>query len=329
MLLLSVCQEGLGCCYWFQTCSSHFNLFFFWFPFLDNLSIPRASYGDLETALSNVDGRPRILLMGPRRSGKSSIQKVVFHKMSPHETLFLESTMEIRVKDISNNDLVNFQILDFPGSFDFFSEDNSQLAPQTFFKGPGSLVYVIDGQDEETYAEAIDYFVSIAKVAYKVCFVFKASLVVCSVYSFLLLLSFPHPPSHTCLNMFRVFSLSLPPQYNPKMRFDVLIHKVDGDSYLSDDHKIGTLRCGVSLLFILQGPSRSFLYLLEPPSHNLALFSSHRVLSPSQTAREISSSRSQTSSATSDSRSTPTTTLRAYTTTPSLRPSARYIFCCV
>lgn len=32
--------------------------------------------------------KPRILLMGLRRSGKSSIQKVVFHKMSPNETLF-------------------------------------------------------------------------------------------------------------------------------------------------------------------------------------------------------------------------------------------------
>ena len=32
------------------------------------------------------------------RSGKSSIQKVVFHKMSPNETLFLESTTKI-IKD--------------------------------------------------------------------------------------------------------------------------------------------------------------------------------------------------------------------------------------
>lgn len=32
------------------------------------------------------------------RSGKSSIQKVVFHKMSPNETLFLESTAKV-VKD--------------------------------------------------------------------------------------------------------------------------------------------------------------------------------------------------------------------------------------
>ena len=32
------------------------------------------------------------------RSGKSSIQKVVFHKMAPNETLYLESTTKV-VKD--------------------------------------------------------------------------------------------------------------------------------------------------------------------------------------------------------------------------------------
>lgn len=36
----------------------------------------------------STEVKPRILLMGLRRSGKSSIQKVVFHKMSPNETLF-------------------------------------------------------------------------------------------------------------------------------------------------------------------------------------------------------------------------------------------------
>ena len=47
--------------------------------------------------------RPRILLMGARRGGKSSIQRVVFHKMSPHETLFLESTNLLDIKFIANN----------------------------------------------------------------------------------------------------------------------------------------------------------------------------------------------------------------------------------
>lgn len=53
--------------------------------------------------------------MGLRRSGKSSIQKVVFHKMSPNETLFLESTNKIVKDDINNSSFVQFQVWDFPG----------------------------------------------------------------------------------------------------------------------------------------------------------------------------------------------------------------------
>lgn len=39
--------------------------------------------------------------------------------MSPHETLFLESTRSIGVTDINSNPLVNLQILDFPGGYAF------------------------------------------------------------------------------------------------------------------------------------------------------------------------------------------------------------------
>lgn len=54
-------------------------------------------YHDYENdhQISDMDKKPRILLMGLHRSGKSSIQKVVFHKMSPSDTLFLESTNKI------------------------------------------------------------------------------------------------------------------------------------------------------------------------------------------------------------------------------------------
>ena len=38
----------------------------------------------------STEVRPRILLVGLRRSSKSCIQKVVFHTMSPKETLFLD-----------------------------------------------------------------------------------------------------------------------------------------------------------------------------------------------------------------------------------------------
>ncbi|XP_032832710.1 ras-related GTP-binding protein C isoform X2 [Petromyzon marinus] len=96
------------------------------------------------------DSKPRILLMGLRRSGKSSIQKVVFHKMSPNETLFLESTNKIYKDDISNSSFVNFQIWDFPGQIDFF---DPTFDSEMIFSGTGALIFVIDAQDD--YMEAL------------------------------------------------------------------------------------------------------------------------------------------------------------------------------
>ncbi|PNF39760.1 Ras-related GTP-binding protein D [Cryptotermes secundus] len=93
--------------------------------------------------------KPRILLMGLRRSGKSSIQKVVFHKMSPNETLFLESTNKIIKDDISNSSFVQFQIWDFPGQIDFF---DPTFDSDMIFGGCGALVFVIDAQDDYTDA---------------------------------------------------------------------------------------------------------------------------------------------------------------------------------
>ena len=69
------------------------------------------------------DEKPKILLMGLRGVGKSSILKVVFHKMTPTETLFLEGTNKIEKDDIANNSFVQFQLWDFPGQIDFFSEE--------------------------------------------------------------------------------------------------------------------------------------------------------------------------------------------------------------
>jgi len=88
--------------------------------------------------------KPRVLLMGLKRSGKSSIQKVVFHKMSPNETLFLESTSKLIKSDISNNSFVQFHIWDFPGQLNMF---DSAFDSESIFGGCGSLVYVIDAQD--------------------------------------------------------------------------------------------------------------------------------------------------------------------------------------
>ncbi|KAF4100756.1 ras-related GTP binding Cb [Onychostoma macrolepis] len=98
----------------------------------------------------SADNKPRILLMGLRRSGKSSIQKVVFHKMSPNETLFLESTNKICKDDISGSSFVNFHIWDFPGQVDFF---DPTFDYEMIFRGTGALIFVIDAQDD--YVEAL------------------------------------------------------------------------------------------------------------------------------------------------------------------------------
>ncbi|KAL0624218.1 LOW QUALITY PROTEIN: Ras-related GTP-binding protein D [Plecturocebus cupreus] len=101
--------------------------------------------------------------MGLRRSGKSSIQKVVFHKMSPNETLFLESTNKICREDVSNSSFVNFQIWDFPGQIDFF---DPTFDYEMIFRGTGALIFVIDSQDD--YMEALARLHLTVTRAYKV-----------------------------------------------------------------------------------------------------------------------------------------------------------------
>lgn len=176
-------------------------------PFLFSCSFGE----DFEASLDNDQNLPRILLMGPRRSGKSSIQRVVFCKMSPHETLFLEPTGDLRkieyppfptttsasstsggAQSNNNNAIVQFQLLDFPGGFTFDADKGSRVTPEKIFSRAMVLVFVIDAQDDETYPDAVDYFLQMATLAHSV---------------------------------------------NPSIAFDVLIHKVDGDAYGSDDHK--------------------------------------------------------------------------------------------
>eukprot|EP01113_Clastostelium_recurvatum_P037421 TRINITY_DN546_c0_g1_i2.p1 TRINITY_DN546_c0_g1~~TRINITY_DN546_c0_g1_i2.p1 ORF type:complete len:416 (+),score=87.46 TRINITY_DN546_c0_g1_i2:110-1249(+) len=94
--------------------------------------------------------KPNILLMGLKRSGKSSIQKVVFHKMSPNETLFLESTTKIVKNDVSNSSFVQFKIWDFPGQLDFM-DPRLDFNFDVFFDCR-ALVFVIDAQDNPTEA---------------------------------------------------------------------------------------------------------------------------------------------------------------------------------
>ena len=115
------------------------------------------------THMPRLGENPRVLLMGARRAGKSSIQKVVFHKMSPHETLFLESTNKIVKNDIANSSFVQFEVWDFPGHVDTAS---AAVKPELTFGGCGALVWVIDAQDD--YSEALSRLQATIVVAHRI-----------------------------------------------------------------------------------------------------------------------------------------------------------------
>uniref|UniRef100_A0AC34RT18 GTP-binding protein n=1 Tax=Panagrolaimus sp. JU765 TaxID=591449 RepID=A0AC34RT18_9BILA len=91
--------------------------------------------------------------MGQKRSGKTSIRKVVFQKMSPNETLFVESTARVIqeqstarvIQEPVTGSFINLQTIEFPGQFDPF---DSLMNPKTIFKQCGALLFVIDAQAE-------------------------------------------------------------------------------------------------------------------------------------------------------------------------------------
>lgn len=146
-----------------------------------------------------MEVRPRILLMGPRRSGKSSIQRVVFQKMSPHETLFLESTNYLEIKHIANNPFVQFEVWDFPGDLDLKEEiifEDHVLDLKQIFQGCVALVYVVDAQDDPS-TDALGKLHELVECAREL---------------------------------------------NENINYEVFIHKVDGDLFLSEDLKIDCQR---------------------------------------------------------------------------------------
>ncbi|KAI8841247.1 ras-related GTP binding D [Chytridium lagenaria] len=77
------------------------------------------------------------------RCGKSSIQNVVFKKMSPNDTLFLETTTRVGKDDVIS--FLDFQVWDFPGHID--PHDPSFDATSTFSRC-GAVVFIVDAQDD-------------------------------------------------------------------------------------------------------------------------------------------------------------------------------------
>ena len=58
--------------------------------------------------------------------------------MSPHETFFLTPTMQIETQLVNNNENIQFNVVDFPGTYTLKMDSFSQI------QQCGALIYVID-----------------------------------------------------------------------------------------------------------------------------------------------------------------------------------------
>jgi len=95
------------------------------------------------------ENKPRILMCGQRTSGKTSILKVVFHKMSANETLYLGETNELIRDDINNCVFVQFHVWDVPGDLNLTDRsDIRTVDSEKLFQEITCLIYVIDARDD-------------------------------------------------------------------------------------------------------------------------------------------------------------------------------------
>lgn len=110
----------------------------------------------------DVDSYATVLLMGLRRSGKSSICKVVFHNTQPLDTLYLESTTKPTTENFKS--LIDLAVIELPGQLNLF--EPALYDYEKLFASIGALVYVIDSQDE--YLSALQNLAVIIKYAVSV-----------------------------------------------------------------------------------------------------------------------------------------------------------------
>lgn len=110
-----------------------------------------AALQSLVTRWEPSASRPAILLLGPRHAGKTSIVRVVFHKVSPHETLFLEPSTAVEPELIAHNPALPFEVWDIPGDFDLsgatpITLESGTLTLKQLLARTGAAIFVIDAQ---------------------------------------------------------------------------------------------------------------------------------------------------------------------------------------
>ena len=92
-----------------------------------------------------------IIIAGLSNVGKTSVKKVVFEKMSPHESVYLETSNSIESYTLDNLCYTSLIVRDYPANYKFDSITNNNEA--NFITNAKILIYVIDCQElsDNTY----------------------------------------------------------------------------------------------------------------------------------------------------------------------------------
>ena len=133
-----------------------------------------AGVGPKDDAVTDASRR-KILMIGPRRAGKTSICKVVYESFQPNDTLFLTPTM--RTQKVNIDTFQALQLLDVPGSALANWVTDSPRASDADERGPrtkmafdipwtdvSAVIYVVDAQDE--YFDALVRLNAVIVAAY-------------------------------------------------------------------------------------------------------------------------------------------------------------------
>ncbi|KAG6862513.1 hypothetical protein C0995_000061 [Termitomyces sp. Mi166 len=112
--------------------------------------------GHSTSSSSDDVARTKILLLGLRRAGKTSIQQVLFNQLPPKQTFYLETTM--RIVKHTYDSVVPLEIWDCPGNItvDTLGAPLSQFA---------TMIFVIDIRD--LYNQPISRLVEFIVAAYE------------------------------------------------------------------------------------------------------------------------------------------------------------------
>lgn len=148
-----------------------------------------------------------IVVLGNKRSGKSSILKLIFQKLSRNEALFLESTSKIEEYIVNNNPFTKCSFYDYPGNFEISQMSSLE---RKHLQSASILLYILDAKDEP-YNKTLEKFLTLESEVYEM---------------------------------------------NPSCTFELLIHKLDGEMFSSDELKLSVFN-EVSELIRLNSSERS------------------------------------------------------------------------